>query len=92
MQRGITAATIIDDSPITFSNPWETYSPVNYDGKFHGKVTMRTALANSFNIPAVKTLNQIGIPAMVNLGKQMGVQSWGDPSQYGLSITLGVRI
>jgi len=89
LQHGFTAATILDDTPVTFSNPWETYSPVNYDGSFHGKVPLRIALGNSFNIPAVKTLNQIGIPTMVNLGKQMGIQSWGDPSQYGLSITLG---
>lgn len=89
-QRGLTAASYIDDTPTTFTDRWgNTYSPVNYDGRFHGRVTVRTALANSFNIPAVKTLNQIGIPAMVDLGKEMGIQSWGDPSQYGLSITLG---
>ncbi|HUD44877.1 MAG TPA: transglycosylase domain-containing protein [Patescibacteria group bacterium] len=89
-QRGFTAETILDDSPVTYTNPWgQSYSPVNYDGRFHGRVPLRIALANSFNVPAVKTLNQIGVPAMVNLGKEMGIQSWGDPSQYGLSITLG---
>ncbi len=90
LSQGLTAATILDDSPITYryaNSP--SYSPVNYDGKFHGKIPLRLAFANSFNIPAVKTLNQIGIPDMVNLGKKMGITSWGEPSQYGLSITLG---
>lgn len=90
LSHGFTAATALDDSPITFTNPWgESYSPVNYDGKFHGRVALRVALANSLNIPAIKTLNSEGIPTMVNLAKDMGVKSWGDPNQYGLSITLG---
>jgi 1A family penicillin-binding protein len=90
LEHGMTAATLIDDSPTVFPNPGNTpYSPVNYDGKFHGRVTLRTALGNSFNIPAVKTLQQVGIPTMVNLGKNMGITSWGDSSNYGLAITLG---
>ncbi len=90
LMNGYTAASIIQDTPVSFKIPGsETYSPVNYDGKFHGNLTLRQALANSVNVPAVKTLNQIGIPTMVNLGKSMGISTWGDPSQYGLSITLG---
>jgi penicillin-binding protein 1C len=87
---GFTAATVLDDSPITFLNPGsESYSPVNYDGAFHGKMPLRIAFANSFNIPAVKTLQKIGIGNMVSLAKKMGITTWGDPSQYGLAITLG---
>jgi membrane peptidoglycan carboxypeptidase len=87
---GFTAASILDDSPITYAIPGsESYSPVNYDGKFHGKVPLRIAFANSFNVPAVKTLQTIGISNMVNLAKKMGITTWGDPDQYGLSITLG---
>jgi penicillin-binding protein 1C len=89
LSHGYTAATILDDSPVSFPDGTNTYSPVNYDGKFHGKVPLRIAFANSFNVPAVKTLNSIGIPTMVNLAKQMGITTWGDPSDYGLSITLG---
>jgi 1A family penicillin-binding protein len=89
LSHGFTAATILDDSPVTYSSAGTTYSPVNYDGRFHGKVSLRLALGNSFNIPAVKTLNTVGIPTMVNLGKEMGISSWGDPKDYGLSITLG---
>ncbi len=90
LTHGMTAATTIDDTPITYTAAGSPpYAPVNYDGKWHGRVTMRTALANSLNIPAVKTLNSIGIPTFVSLAKNMGVSSLGDPTQYGLSITLG---
>ena len=41
--------------------PAPAYEPVNYDGKFHGPVTVRAALANSYNIPAVKALQYVGI-------------------------------
>ena len=90
LSNGFTAATILDDSPVTYQSPGApAYSPVNYDGTFHGRVPLRIAFANSFNVPAVKTLNKIGISTMVSLAKKMGITTWGDPSQYGLSITLG---
>jgi 1A family penicillin-binding protein len=90
LSNGFTAATILDDSPVTYTSPGApAYSPVNYDGAFHGKVPLRLAFANSFNIPAVKTLQKVGISNMVGMGKKMGISTWGDPSQYGLSITLG---
>lgn len=90
LSDGFTASTILDDSPVTYNIAGSTpYSPVNYDGAFHGKIPLRIAFANSFNIPAVKTLQKIGIADMVNTAKNMGITSWGDPSNYGLSITLG---
>jgi 1A family penicillin-binding protein len=90
LSKGFTAATVLDDSPITYSFPGSPpYSPVNYDGRLYGKLPLRLALANSLNIPAVKTLNQIGVSTMVDLGKQMGITTWNNPSEYGLSITLG---
>ncbi|OGH17326.1 MAG: hypothetical protein A3C22_02025 [Candidatus Levybacteria bacterium RIFCSPHIGHO2_02_FULL_37_10] len=90
LSSSFTAATIIDDSPISFTSAnAPPYSPVNYDGRFHGLMTLRTALANSINIPAVKTLNTIGIPTMVELGKKMGISTWKEPEDYGLAITLG---
>ncbi|MCL5434794.1 MAG: PBP1A family penicillin-binding protein [Patescibacteria group bacterium] len=88
LSNGFTAATILDDSPITFpGNP--PYSPVNYDGAYHGRIPLRIAFANSFNIPAVKTLQKIGIGNMIDMGKKMGITTWGEPNQYGLAITLG---
>jgi len=90
LSNGFTAATILDDSPVTYTSPGApSYSPVNYDGAFHGKVPLRLAFANSFNIPAVKTLQKVGISNMVEMGKKMGITTWGDPNQYGLAITLG---
>jgi len=86
--KGWNPATIIDDVPSEFpGNP--PYRPKNYDGQFHGRVTARTALANSYNIPAVKTLQFVGIPAMLDLARRMGITTFKDPSQYGLSLTLG---
>ncbi len=90
LSLGVTAATIITDAPTAFgTGGGPAYTPVNYDGKFHGSVPLRLALGNSFNIPAVKMLNQVGIPTMIDLGRKMGMKNWKDPSQYGLSITLG---
>ncbi|HVZ58341.1 MAG TPA: penicillin-binding transpeptidase domain-containing protein, partial [Patescibacteria group bacterium] len=90
LSNGFTAASILDDSPVSFPlSNGTTYSPVNYDGRFHGKLPLRIALANSLNIPAVKTLQQIGIPTMVQTALNMGVQSWNPKGNYGLSLTLG---
>ncbi len=90
LENGFTAASIIDDSPVVYQIPGsEPYAPVNYDGKFHGPVPLRYALANSYNIPAVRVLAKIGVPTMVEKGRQMGITSWTDDSRFGLSLTLG---
>ncbi|MCX7880955.1 MAG: PBP1A family penicillin-binding protein [Patescibacteria group bacterium] len=90
LEKGFTAATIIDDSPVVFNIPGSTpYRPVNYDGRFHGKVTLRLALANSFNVPAVKVLNVIGVENFVSHAKKIGISTWNDSSRFGLSLTLG---
>jgi membrane peptidoglycan carboxypeptidase len=52
-------------------------------------VTVRTALGSSFNIPAVKMLNQVGVPAMLQTAKDMGITTLTDTDNYGLSLTLG---
>ncbi len=90
LERGLTAATVIDDSPIVFANPGgEPYRPVNYDGAYHGRVTMRYALSNSYNVPAVKVLNMMGVQPFVDFAKEMGIDSWQDSSRFGLSLSLG---
>lgn len=83
------ASSVIDDSPITYSNQWETYSPKNYDGKYRGRVTIKQALAMSLNIPAVKVLASYGADKMREMGIQMGIKSWKNLKAYGLSLTLG---
>jgi membrane carboxypeptidase/penicillin-binding protein PbpC len=78
------------DVPTTFGNPGsKPYSPVNYDSKFHGPVQVRFALANSYNIPAVKVLAISGVGDMIKMAAEMGITSFTDPSRYGLSLTLG---
>lgn len=90
LSNGFTAATILDDSPVVYQIPGSVpYAPVNYDGGFHGKVPLRIAFANSFNIPAVKTLAKIGVPTMVETARKMGITTWKSADNYGLSITLG---
>lgn len=88
--KGMTPASLIEDSPSVFpGNGTTSYRPVNYDGKYFGRVNLRFALANSLNLPAVKTLQRIGISDMVTLAQEMGITTWTDPSSYGLSVTLG---
>ena len=90
LTTGFTAASIIEDSPVTYDIPGsQPYSPVNYDGKFHGPITLRQALANSYNVPAVKVLATYGVSKMIDQGKKLGITTWNQPKRYGLSLTLG---
>lgn len=88
-KQGYTPGTILLDTPTAFKNAWETYAPVNYDGAFHGPVTIRTALGSSYNIPAVKMLALVGIENMIQTASDLGITTFNDPSRYGLSLTLG---
>jgi 1A family penicillin-binding protein len=90
LSHGFTPAYILDDSPVTFSVPGTTpYTPKDYDGNFRGKITLRSALAESRNIPAVKVLASYGVEKMIEMGRAMGITTWKNPSNYGLSLTLG---
>lgn len=91
LENGFTEATMLDDSPLTIasSDGGPSYTPVNYDGAYHGKQTLRNSFANSFNIPAVRVAQKVGVDNIVDMGKKMGITTWGSPSKYGLSITLG---
>lgn len=86
-----TAANILWDVETEYPQfDGDVYAPVNYDGRFHGPVRLREALANSYNIPAVLLLQDVGIPAFLDFAHGMGISSWNnDSSQYGLSLTLG---
>lgn len=90
LENGYTAATPIDDQPLVIAIPGsEPYRPVNYDGRYHGRVPIRMALANSYNIPAVKVLQSLGVQRFVYHAEKMGIDTWKDSSRFGLSITLG---
>lgn len=89
-KEGFGPGNILLDTPTTFPNPWgKPYSPVNYDGAFHGPVTIRTALGSSYNVPAVKMLGTVGLPKMLKTAKDMGITTLNKTEDYGLSLTLG---
>lgn len=102
-EKGWTASTLIWDVPSEFppsgdvDDTREPYKPVNYDGRFHGPVTVRSALANSYNIPAVKALQFVGIyddpdisgeDGFIAFAKRMGITTLTQ-NDYGMSLTLG---
>jgi membrane peptidoglycan carboxypeptidase len=65
------------------------YSPSNYDDVFEGPMTLRDALAQSRNIPAIKVLYLAGLSDSLQLAKSMGISTLGDAAQYGLTLVLG---
>jgi membrane carboxypeptidase/penicillin-binding protein PbpC len=87
-----TPATILPDKPVEYSmGPGKPpYRPRNADGKFRGPVTVRNALGNSLNIPAVEMLNKIGVGALLGTLHAFGITSLHQsPDYYGLGLTLG---
>jgi len=85
-----TAATSILDVSTTFiTHDGTPYTPQNYDSREHGPVSVREALASSLNVPAVKTLQEVGIETTLNLASQLGITSLGEPQSYDLSLALG---
>lgn len=85
--RNFSAATIFEDKLTDFGGG---YKPLNYDLKFHGDVTARTALANSYNIPAVDALRQAGIAPTIEQAKKFGLTSLNE-SDAGLAMALGTE-
>ena len=89
-EKGAKPNTTIKDEPISFNiQGVGLWTPKNYDGRFHGTLTLRQALANSYNIPAVLLLAKNGVVNMITLGQKMGITTWNEPARYGLSLTLG---
>ena len=102
-KKGISPDTIIFDLPTEFAanNPQcplivnfnnhqtECYHPENYDKIFRGPVNLRNSLAQSLNIPAVKTLYIAGIDNVIKIARDFGISTLTDSSRYGLSLVLG---
>ncbi|OGH40361.1 MAG: hypothetical protein A3B41_01835 [Candidatus Levybacteria bacterium RIFCSPLOWO2_01_FULL_37_26] len=96
--KGYTPSTLVMDVKTDFpTNDPEhpIYTPVNYDGKYHGPMQLRFALGNSINIPAVKMLAKIGIKDVMQQAFDMGITNW-EPTptnlaNVGLSLVLGGR-
>lgn len=79
-----------DGKPITQKgNPDECYMPENYDGVYRGPVSLRDAIAQSINIPAIKVLYLAGIANSIKTAQSMGIESLTDPNRYGLTLVLG---
>ncbi len=83
------ASMILDVRSSFPTKEGDPYVPKNYDQQFHGPVSARVALASSYNIPAVKVLQHVGLPRMIDLARRMGITTFGQPDRYGLALTLG---
>jgi penicillin-binding protein 1C len=85
-----TAATpILDVQTVFTTHDGKSYIPQDYDTLEHGIVPARVALASSLNVPAVATLDKVGVSNMVNLAHRLGIASLGDPNEFDLSLALG---
>ena len=102
-EKGFLPETVLYDTPIEFvpNNPDcpaipdynseknDCFHPQNFDLKFRGPVTIRESLAQSINIPAVKTLYLAKMPDVLETLSNFGITTLNDPSRYGLSLVLG---
>lgn len=82
----ITPATIIEDKKTVFNGGYE---PKNYDRSYRGDVTVRRALSNSLNIPAVKVMEDVGVSKGLDTAEDMGITTLSRDVNYGLSLVLG---
>lgn len=91
LERGMSPGAVLWDTRTEISLPGQPlYTPRNFDNAFHGPMTMRPALANSYNIPAVQTLRAVGVDYLLDLLRRFGITTLSeDAAQYGLSLTLG---
>jgi penicillin-binding protein 1A len=75
IQKGFSPFDTIVDAPVTFRSGGQDYSPKNYDEKFEGRITLRRALADSRNVPAVRLLDQVGVQNVVATARRFGITS-----------------
>ncbi len=86
IDRGYTATSIIVDEPISYPGSPGAWSPMNYDREFHGPMTLRRALEQSRNIPAVKVMSELGPRQVAQYATRMGITS---PIPPYLPVALG---
>ncbi len=88
--RLLTAASLVDDSPLAIATARGVYVPQNYDRDFRGSVSVRTALASSLNVPAVRTLDLVGQDRFHQALRSVGLDTLTEPADYyGASLALG---
>ncbi|MBI3071182.1 MAG: penicillin-binding protein 1C [Deltaproteobacteria bacterium] len=90
-ERGtLTPASLLADLEVRYVAGGQEYAPQNFDTKFHGPVRVREALANSYNIPAVRAVERVGVPAFLSFLRSLGVASLDvDAEKVGLGAVLG---
>ncbi len=93
-EEGASPGQAIADTPLTiYSNGTDPFTPRNYDGRYHGHMTLRCALQNSLNVPAVKVLQHVGIGAAMKTAHDMGIESYQGYAGYSLVLGgLGVHL
>jgi len=90
LEKGFTAATLIDDAPAEFATLQGVFAPENYDERFHGPIRLRSALASSYNVPAVAVLDLLGPDLLYRRLREAGFSSLQKaPGFYGVGLTLG---
>ena len=75
IQKGFSPFDTIVDAPVTFRSGGQDYSPKNYDEKFEGRITLRRALADSRNVPAVRLMDQVGVQKVIETARRFGITS-----------------
>lgn len=101
-EAGYTPDTVLFDVPTQFStrcdvfgnplaggDPSLCYMPENYDGQYRGPISLRNALAQSINVPAVKMLYLVGLPHAIEFAERVGITTLEDRERYGLTLVLG---
>ena len=75
LEQGMSPFDTVLDAPVTYTSGGKEYSPHNYDNTFEGRITLRRALADSRNVPAVRLLDHVGIQNVVNTARRFGITS-----------------
>jgi 1A family penicillin-binding protein len=89
LEKGFTASTVMNDAPVAYDRGNnETWKPQNYGGEQYGELTLRQALAHSNNVIAVKLLDAVGVPYVVEVAGKLGLSLH---AQNGLSLALGTE-
>ncbi|MEN6478329.1 MAG: penicillin-binding protein 1C [Anaerolineales bacterium] len=89
-ERGYGPASVLYDVPSTFTTAdGKSYTPINYDYRYHGPVSLRQALGSSYNVIAVELLDRIGVQALPDLAHRAGAPALADSEAHGLAMTLG---
>ncbi|MDO8492893.1 MAG: PBP1A family penicillin-binding protein [bacterium] len=97
-KKGYTPETVVFDAKTQFgtecppedlSKEKPCFSPDNYDNKFRGPVSFRSAIAQSLNVPSVKVLYLAGISDSIQTARDVGITTLSNANQYGLTLVLG---